>query len=651
MRRNSKLFLLCLILGSALSSADWSPIPPAVWAMKEDPSKGIKGAVILERRLIFRNVQIEHLLRIRILSDYGRKAAELSEFDEDAHSFEGRTVYPDGKEIPFSEKKDFTRGTAISMGNEEIKRTVMIPPGVTSDCVVEISWKESANQRARSPLPKRLGQAGEWVLGDAYPALLTVVEIPNSFPWAYVLQPGAARQPEVKENGGFRTFTFNDLPAFEEEPYSIQGTRSTPRLSVFYQPDQLLPYARKQSPDYWDAAAKIFVRNWFDGDVQTGSRFRAFAKDLTGQLVGTDQMRAKAILTSLEARIVNRGYLTQDEKSQLKAAKDYPEDEDLDAVVKGGTASPYGMRLLLFQLLKSAGIPMKIGLVADRDQRIAKKNSFNLFQFTNYLIGVDEPGQKTLWLDPARRFLSAGLIHPDYQGTAAWVVDGATWKGAFQTLEPQPSSANTRTYQYRVELDEGEERFAVTATFGGYPSYAERYRFMLLEPGEQTRLLREEMENRFKQATFSRTEIINAKDPTKPFSWAVEGRAEREDGRRMEVYPFPGMYSPLRQPDSWPPGRKDLIVLPYLRVHKAVSRIKVPSGYGLPVIEPLEVRNPFGSVSWNVKAIEPTHEVEVTLEVVVNGFASQPNGYAEFRTFMSWVDDASRRTVILGRQP
>ncbi|HEX7553933.1 MAG TPA: hypothetical protein VF378_10285, partial [Geothrix sp.] len=59
--------------------------------------------------------------------------------------------------------------------------------------------------------------------------------------------------------------------------------------------------------------------------------------------------------------------------------------------------------------------------------------------------------------------------------------------------------------------------------------------------------------------------------------------------------------------------------------------------------------NMFGSVSWSLKPLERPDELEVTLEVVVNGFAAQANAYQELKTFMSWVATAASRTLILGR--
>lgn len=648
MRIRVLLILTLFTVAPALRSGGWAPIPPQVWAMKEDPAKGIKGAVILERRMIFLGVQIEYLLRLRILGESGRRAAEVAEFGEEAHSFEGRTVYPDGREVLFNSRKDFVTRIVFSTSNTDIKRTVMIPPGVSSDCVVELRWKESADRAARSPLPRRLGYAGDWALGDAYPTLVSAIELIVPFSFGWTLSPGP-NVPEVKEANGFKTITFRNLPAYEESPYSLQVARPMPRLSMFYLPEQLLSYSRGTPQVFWDATGRMYIKEWFERGISTGSSFRTFAADLTGGLVGSPQAKARQILLLLEQRIQNRGRMTFEEAKTAEKKKEYPEEGDLNAAIKLGSASSRGMGILCFQLLKAGGIPAKIALVADRDLRLVRSTALNLYQFDHILLGVEELGQPTLWLDPGRRYAPPGMLHPDYQGTQMLLVDPAAWTTSFAHLPPQGQDANVRSYRYQVRMEEGEDQFSMDATFRGYPEYSERYRFLPLELKEQERLLREELEASMKQASFSRTQVLNAQTPGLPFGWHVEGRIEQEDGRRREVHPFPVMRSPLTQPDHWPENRTDNIVIPFLRTHRAVSQIRIPKGHRVLPLEPLQERNGFGSVSWSLRPTDKPDELEVTLEVVASRFISPASSYREFRTFMGWVATAVNRTVVLER--
>jgi hypothetical protein len=93
-----------------------------------------------------------------------------------------------------------------------------------------------------------------------------------------------------------------------------------------------------------------------------------------------------------------------------------------------------------------------------------------------------------------------------------------------------------------------------------------------------------------------------------------------------------------------------MIVIPYLRTQRAVSRIRVPKGYQIPKIDPIQEKNIFGTVSWTLKPLDRPDEMEVTLEVLASGFAAQPSSYPELKQFMNWVATAANRTLVLGRE-
>jgi hypothetical protein len=107
--------------------------------MKEDPAHGIKGAVVLENRWVFTGIGIRRVLRIRILSGHGMEAAELDPFLPEAKGIEGRTVQPDGNATLFSSREEFISKTR-TWGHPGRTRPILVPPGLTGDCLVELTW-------------------------------------------------------------------------------------------------------------------------------------------------------------------------------------------------------------------------------------------------------------------------------------------------------------------------------------------------------------------------------------------------------------------------------------------------------------------------------------------------------------------------------
>jgi len=189
----------------------------------------------------------------------------------------------------------------------------------------------------------------------------------------------------------------------------------------------------------------------------------------------------------------------------------------------------------------------------------------------------------------------------------------------------------------------------VEAHFGGYPEYAERWNHMVSESSEQNRLLKEGLEKALKGATLAKAEVLNATNPKETVSWKAEGTLEPKGGRQRTVEPFPGMPSPLWIPDAFPKERALPIVMPYLQIHAAHSAIKVPKGFRVRPVPPLDERNRFGRVKWSteLKTAGEEHSAEVALEVSVDSMFAGPEAYGELKAFLGWIDEACHRTLVL----
>lgn len=654
MRRVS--FLFFLVAPCLLMAGGWPQIPKDVWAIKEDPAKGITGAVVLEDRISFRNVLIEYTYRVRILSETGKAAAEFEEFPDKAYDIEGRTVYPDGREVVFNQRKDFQTKTAVKSRYSEVNRTLAIPPGITGDCVVELHWKESAtsnpNRIIKIPLPSRMGWSHQWILANPYFTKELILEFPTSFPWNYQFFPSRSHAPSREEKGGYQIYTLRDIPAKKEVPYCLDVSRDFPRLLVYWVPFQLRPYMTKGSENLWKGAAWVHYREVFSDSVRKGSAYKALLAELAAGLPDKPQARAYELLLRLNGRIKNTSWPTFDEMASLSKQKAEEEHDrgDLDAVARQGWTDGGGMEILYFNLLNDLKVHPKIAMADDRDYRLFYMDCLDVFQFSRAMMVVEEEGRPPLWLDSTLRFCEPGVIHPDFQGTPCLVVDPKDWSVKRMVVPSQPLALNQSVYIYGLDLKEDAVGFKVEASFRGYPEFRERTRFMSLEPKEQDRKLKEDLERTLKSAEFSRVKVRNAQNARENLSFEAEGQIESEPQRRREIYPFPGMQWPLQVPDEWPDRREDYVVLPFLQGHSATCTFKLPEGYSLGTFTPFEKSNRFGKVFWNLTQDAARKEVKVELRVEVSAMLEKPDSYEEFRTFMGWVQDACGRSIFLEKK-
>jgi len=630
-----------LVLGPPGQGKDWPVIPPETWSIKQGPGANSHGAVILDEWVRYGIRETEVRRRIRIFGEAGKAAAALPAFNR-IYELEGRTVLPDGQVTPFNQAKDLVTAT-IKVGHFESKQESLIPPGLTSDCVVDLYYRTGTYLY------------GTWteipILKD-FPVQTKVMEMANTSPMSSALIGLVDLKAERVGAGSYDSYKFMNLPAYEQEDYTLPTARERPRFLFFMQPFMLRTVERQGPDAYWKDIGIKYCKWTYVDEMSFGSTYREWSRELRSGLLGDPFDRAKGIQARLEAQIQNGSQLTTAELAALpkKAAEEQMRALDLDASVKRRRASSSGMHYLFFQLLSDEGLHPKLLLVADRDQRAFIYKLPNIYQFTDVLIGVESSSGGTQWFDPARRFFPAGILSPDFQGTKGLLVDPKDWSCKPISVGVQVSNVNQSRYEYELKLVD-EEAFSVKASYSGYPDYKERLRFYPLEPKEQERNLKEELESRLKSYTITKIAVDHALDGAKNLSWTAEGVKELEEGRRREFPPFPGLRYPLAIPGSWPEKRTIPIVIPYCRQFTAVSRFKVPQGWSLGKDPDIIQGNDFGTVSWQVKETSIGDEklVEVIYAVEVKRMYADPSAYSAFRAFLAWIESASRRTLALDR--
>jgi len=645
-----KCWMLPALISLPTQAAGWPPISPEVWALKEDPEKGIKDAIILEDRTVFHDTRLERILRIRVLTEAGRQAAHLEEFSQECFDFDGRTVYPDEKVVTYSKRQDFSRKES-TVGNQSQAKTFLMPPGVTGNCVIELRWFEAVNYAWRAPLPPRMGYQATWRFGGPYFTLLETIEISQYFPWAYAVIPGRNLRLERIQRSGMNIIHAKNIPAIEHSPYSLSASVDRPLFMAYWQPRPLWLKADEGPKAYWDALGEEIWKKEFDSQIEKGKHYSAF-KDLISAKVQSKAPQAMALelLSHLNQEILNTSRLTYAEAAQRTKDKFTPNKNNLNGICELRTASGMGMVKLCYCLLQDMGLSPKLALVADRDDRLFKEKVLNPWQLSDVLIAVEELGKEPLLIDPSMRFGPHGLILPDYQGVRGLLIDPkAKWSSQPFVVPTQEPSFNTRKYTYDLTLGESEDTFKVQAQFGGYPEFVERRKYCASEQVEQNRQLKEGLEKKLAGVSIGKTEVLNATSPKETVAWKAEGAFERESSRQRYIEPFPAMPWPLYVPDMFPKDRSLAIVLPYLQIHTGRSSIKAPKGFRLRLANPMEEQNLFGRVSWSMAPAKSGEDgaVEVTLEVSVDRMFAGPETYEEFKTYLGWISEACRRTVIL----
>jgi hypothetical protein len=633
-----ELLFLGLLACISLGAKDWPPIPAEVWAMKAMP--GGKGAVVLDEWIRYGTKDTEVRMRVRIFGEEGKGVAALPGFSH-AWTLEGRTEQPDGTVTPFNDVKDLVKQTK-RVGNEEIQRQSLIPPGLTSDCVVDLHYSIES---------KLMGDWVEILVQGAFPVRKKVMEMTTKSRLGSVFLSRRGLLYERTSNAISDIYTFKDLPGEDREPFSVPDLWAT-RFLYFSQLGGTR-FVQTRGPEaYWKYIIEAWYKPGYTRDLSFGSTYRDWSKALRTGLEGDAPARAAAILVRLEREIQNGSKLTQAEFDALgkKSAEEGMRYNDLDAAVKRRRTSDIGMHCLFFQLLVDEGLEPKLLLVANRNVGPFQYQLPVQSQITNVLLGVANKDGLLTWFDPFTRFLPAGIVVPAFQETEGLLVETRDWTFRPFKLAHQTADVNVSRYEYALDLGESLE-FTEHASFRGYAEHQERLCYYGMDALVQEKALKEAVEGRDKTLTVAHTRVEHALESGIPLTWALDGAGPLEGGRRKVFSPFPGLPSPMLIPDSWPQARTLSIVLPFCFRWSAVSRFKVPEGWTLARDPDLAKANSFGKVTWKVEesVVDGKGGAVVTFTVDLETMAADAAREAALRQFLSWIESASRRTLQLER--
>lgn len=590
-------------------------------------------------------------------------AVEFRNLPEKIQFLEGRVTLPDGKALEISKREDFLVRKVVSSANGTVKEGVLIPPGVTGNCVLELRWRvatergEGALQgrgwlQYMSPLPTSCGSFHYWTLGSSLPTQKCVVQMSKEADWPFHLLSGKDFYMEEGAGAKGRTFTFRNLPAVPEVPFSLPIKCPSPKL-VIYRPIEEVAYLTGNAPAiaYWSKVGELFYKPWFMVKVRRSSDFKKFSMEIRKDLTGTPHERALAIAERALKRVRNIDQLAYDEKLPFGAGYQVELDgySDLDFAARSGFADRKGMPKLLFHLLADEGLAPSIALVSDRYDWAVMPEVRSPFQFDKLLIGVADPKKGILWMDPTNRYLQPGQIPEEFTGSRIVVLETPDWKAGLQDLMPSPASANTRNFTYQLDAQEEECSVKIAASLTGAKALSVREALGPMSPSKREAYLKELFErNNF---IISRCELSDTLDATRPLTYTLEGTQPLEQGRNLRIRPFPGLNAGIYLPDNLANTRQDPIVMPCQSTQEATCTVHVPPGYLLPQEILFSHSNQWGRVFFRAHQEPGGGDIAVNLTIKTQGFFSGPDGYQALKNYLEWVRTAIHLDINLEKGP
>ena len=535
------LFLLVCFAGGRTAAREYimpfvfEPVSDADWAVRADSARDIHEAVFLfekvhvddgvlkkltEKELGKKSCHRAIYRRIRILNEAGREWGDVEapffHMEQETILVRGRTILPDGTTIDLRPDNVFEK-EIVKTKDEKYTQTTFSLPGVTDDCIVEYIIVTQAPYNFREwhlqksiPL---LEFSYDWVLWEMYLTQDMIdlladnpmfdFTIPN-YLWLNSSAGQSITRLPSPDNTREILFRSSNIPAFEEEPYSLPANSLKDRLLCYYG-SKIAPIV------YWGNLAKSSS----DGVVsfcKSNKEVKKVAEQFAS--LASDGEKIEAAYDWVITNIRNIAYLDLYDPKDSTKTKEAEPRKSVGDVVKKGYGNIWDINCLFWNLLTELNIDAKYGRGRDRFEDLFTMQA-KYDQFDRSLVAVPSGRIGYRYYAPGYSCTPCGNVPWWMEGTTALMVDADEY---LMTVPFSSPTVNTATIRTTLDLnDDLTLTGTVEAAMAGQFGRSLRFKIFDEKLAEHQELLSEALEDNYPEAEMDTINYTNLDDPSKPF--------------------------------------------------------------------------------------------------------------------------------------
>jgi hypothetical protein len=445
-----------------VSAAEGIPaISPEDLKMTSEPLAPGAPAIILYRQVDRddngRTSHEDNFLRIKVLTEAGRKYGDVElQFTKDREqvvTIRGRTIKPDGSEVPF-DGKVFDKELVKGRNTRYLAKTFTLP-NVEVGSIIEYRWTYD--------LAERLIFDSHWILSqDLFTRSARFSLKPYQNPrsllnlrWTWQgLPPGL--EPKDGADHVIR-MEISNLPAFQMEDFMPPANELRARVDFIYQQELL-----DSDP----------VKFWNNFDKKRNGQLESFVgkhkamEEAVAQIVSPNdppEVKLRKIYDRVQ-QIRNKSFELRKTQQEENRDKEKPV-ENVEELWKRGYGNGFQLTWLFLGLVRAAGFEAYGCLVADRAQYFFNPKIMQTGKLDANVVLVKLNG-KDLYFDPGAEFAPFGLLTWSETGVTGLKLDkdGGSW---IQTTLPASSESRMERKANLKLSDTGDLEGKVTVTYTG----------------------------------------------------------------------------------------------------------------------------------------------------------------------------------------
>ncbi|HEU0172992.1 MAG TPA: DUF3857 domain-containing protein [Blastocatellia bacterium] len=570
------LYLIFLFVSAQAQVQAWKPIDPAHVALKAPVVEKDADAEAIFWEVYFRDEYngstadkiFSNYVRIKIFTQRGvenhGKVDIMYSNRGNVHDIAARTIKPDGSIVEMKKDAVFDR-EIVRLSGIKVKAKSFALPAVEPGAIVEYRWIE---RRPFTSFYTRLQLQREFPVQSVKYYVKPMSELQMGM---HTISFHCPNVPFVKERDGYYSVSFNNIPAFHEEPYMPPEDQVRPWMLLYYSDkDKIVP------EKFWKEHGKA-VYEEYKGAMKVNDDVRHAAVEAIGDASAPEQ-KLERLVAFCRSKIKNiyddTTVMSEQERKKLKENRS-PAD-----TLKRGYGNGHDIDMLFAALATAAGFETRLIRLSDRGDMFFNPNIAD-----DYFLGVGDVAVKVgadwKFVDPSSSYVPFGMLRWQQEGIQALLADPKDPVFVQTPVSPAESSMEKRTAKLRLSEDgaiEGEVRIEYT----GHMAVDKKEDYDEESPAEREKRMHAALAARIGNAEIAEVKFENVTDPFKPlvisYKVRAQGYAERT-GKRLFLQPgfFKKGVGPLFPTNT----RQHDVYFHYPWTEEDDITIELPAGYAL----------------------------------------------------------------------
>jgi hypothetical protein len=398
-------------------------------------------------------------MRIKILTEQGKKYADVEvphvALFSDVTHIKARTVRPDGTIAPF-DGRTFDK-VVVKVGGVRLVAKTFTLPDVQVGSIIEYRYDLSSRANmlydTKFAIQRDLPIVHEeislqpYAYGD-YRTFFSFRGLPNG------------KKPEF--HGQKYDLELDDIPPFEEEPYSPPEAMIRPELQFWYTSGTTEPAAfwTKQAHEWAD------IIEPFIGDSREVREASAAA--VAGAPTAEDKLRK---LYARAQQIRNLSFEPDKSEAETRKLHDNRSAQD---VIRNGYGDLRDINRLFVAMARAAGFDAHVIRIGERDEQFLARNVPVGNQLDGEVALVTVDGKK-YFLDPSTPFAPFGTLSWQKTSTEGLLIARKQEQAEWVETPRQGAEAATTRRTAVLHLDNGVVRGAAVITYRGQEALRKRF--------------------------------------------------------------------------------------------------------------------------------------------------------------------------------